>query len=378
MKTVLVFSYTDLSRDPRVNRQIRFLRSSYRVVAAGIADCMIEGVEYVPLDLQPMNFLKKSLFASRLLGRLYERVYWSQQRAQEALRKLRGIGADLVLCNDIETLPVAIRIAGGAKVMFDAHEYAPLEYEDNLLFRVFLQEYRKYLCRRYIPRVDCMTTVCEPIASRYRFDTGVSPAIITNAPDYEDLEPIALKADADRIRLVHHGGAMKARKLDKTLEVMEHLGDRYELSLLLISMKDGYLEHLKERADGRENIRFLPPVPMRELPGSLNRFDIGLFLLEPSNFNYRFALPNKLFEFIQARLAVAIGPSSEMARVVRECGCGVVAEDFAPHSVARAIESMTLEDINECKRRSHSVAGRFSSETNRVRLLELVGKLVGS
>jgi hypothetical protein len=35
-------------------------------------------------------------------------------------------------------------------------------------------------------------------------------------------------------------------------------------------------------------------------------------------------------EFIQARLAVAVDPSPEMARLVQRYGCGVVAPDFPP------------------------------------------------
>lgn len=49
MQTVLVVSFTDLERDPRVNRQIRFVRDRYRVIAAGLADPRLPGVEFVPL-----------------------------------------------------------------------------------------------------------------------------------------------------------------------------------------------------------------------------------------------------------------------------------------------------------------------------------------
>ena len=55
---------------------------------------------------------------------------------------------------------------------------------------------------------------------------------------------------------------------------------------------------------------------MHELPRMANDYDVGLYLLPPTNFNQRYALPNKFFEFIQGRLAIAIGPSPEMAKLV--------------------------------------------------------------
>ena len=49
-----------------------------------------------------------------------------------------------------------------------------------------------------------------------------------------------------------------------------------------------------------------------------NQYDVGVFLLPASFPNQVHVLPNKLFDYIQARLAVAIGPSHEMAEVVRD------------------------------------------------------------
>ena len=51
--SVLVLSFTDLSRDPRVDRQIRFLAPDYRVVAAGTGEPNVRGVEFVTLAPRP-------------------------------------------------------------------------------------------------------------------------------------------------------------------------------------------------------------------------------------------------------------------------------------------------------------------------------------
>ena len=89
---------------------------------------------------------------------------------------------------------------------------------------------------------------------------------------------------------------------------------------MLAESSPGYRDELVARADAIEGVRVLPALPMRELVKEANAYDIGLYLLGEANANHRAALPNKFFEFIQARLALAIGPSPEMARIVNEYG----------------------------------------------------------
>jgi hypothetical protein len=48
------------------------------------------------------------------------------------------------LSNEIDTLRLALKLAKGAKVIFDAHEYTPREIEDSLFWRIFFQKYKTY------------------------------------------------------------------------------------------------------------------------------------------------------------------------------------------------------------------------------------------
>lgn len=383
MKTILVLSFSNLATDPRVNRQIRFLQNDYKVTAAGYGNPRLTGVEYIDIkvdvvDQYPevirrlLGLPRKTRSALRLLTGQYDNYYWSRPEILHALQKLSPIETDLIICNDIDTLPLALHLSRQkAKVIFDAHEYAPREYEDRWQFRVFFQKYITFLCERYIPKVDGMITVCKKIADTYEKETGVKPTVITNAPEYVEIEPKLLGED-EKVKLVHHGGAAGSRRLDKMIKVMDYLTDRFELNLILVGGRPQYIKYLKKLAEDKSNIYFLDPVPMRELPSYLRQFDIGIYILEPNSFNNLFALPNKLFEFIQARLAIAIGPSPEMAAIVRENDCGVVAEDFDPESLAREIMKLDREKINFYKRRSNEVAKILSAEKNQEIFLKLV------
>ena len=64
----------------------------------------------------------------------------------------------------------------------------------------------------------------------------------------------------------------------------------------------------------------------------ISTYDVGLCTYAPHSFSARYALPNKFFDSLQARLCIAIGPLPEMKRLVERFDCGVVAEDFTPHA----------------------------------------------
>jgi hypothetical protein len=375
MEHILVLSLSDLASDPRPHRQLRFLQDRFRVTAAGLGDPRLERVAFVPLALSSRT-RRRLRYATLPLGR-YERYYWGSREVQTGLTRLADVHPDLVVANDIDTLPLALEIAKGAPVIFDAHEYAPRERDGDWLWKFVFASYRSYLCRTYIPRVTGMITVCPTIAETYTRDTGVTPIVMTSAPDFEDLEPIP--HDGRRpVRLVHHGIAHRHRRLETMIRMMDQLGDGFTLDFLLKEYSRDYLAQLRQRAAGNPRIRFLEPVPMRELSRFLNQYDVGLYILEPRSFNDRCALPNKFFEFIQARLAIAIGPSPEMERYVRKYDLGIVARDFTPEAMAEELRTLSPGRLNDYKRRSHAAARELSSGPNKQKFLALVDQALRS
>jgi hypothetical protein len=373
---LLVISLSDLARDPRVDRQLRALRSSYDIVAAGLGPPSVPDVDYIDLDApasRPAALANQIAGATRMVARRYERAYWGNRLLGEARRRLAGVHPDAVIANDVPALPLAFAVAVDAPVMLDAHEYAPLWFEDRRLWRTVMQPYMTALTRRYVPRVAAMTTVAPALVDAYRELTGVQATVVTNAPEYHDLRPRPVDG---QIRLLHHGVANRSRHLERTIEMMGHLDERFTLDLVLVEHEPRHLRHLRRLAAPDSRIRFLDPVPMRDIVRFANDYDVGVFLLPPSNFNYANALPNKLFEFIQARLAVAIGPSPEMARVVEEWGCGVVSRDFEAASLAQTLNALEPRAITEYKHRSHAAAATLSAETSAALLHRMVEHVI--
>jgi glycosyltransferase involved in cell wall biosynthesis len=360
-----------------VNRQVRFLREHHEVTTIGLGRSGLDDVSHLSVQPPARTIGGKCVTARDMLLRRYERCYWRFGYAASCMSRLQEVDFDLVLANNPSSWPAAVRAAERAgKVLFDAHEYFPRQFEDQLRSRLFYTGYRTHLCRKYIPRADAMTTVCDGIAEAYGQHFGCRPRVITNAPVYEDRAPNIQPSRTPSIRMIHHGAAEPSRRIESMLETKRLLGSRFRLDLLLVPGSTRYIRELKSTFGADPGVRFLDPVPMEELVSVCSQYDIGFFLLEPTGFSYLHALPNKFFEYIQARLAVAIGPSPEMARIVRKEGCGVVAESFHPESMAKVLASLDHDQLNRFKQQSHRIARTYSADANREALLELVETLI--
>ncbi|MBS1558961.1 MAG: glycosyltransferase [Bacteroidetes bacterium] len=371
---ILVISFSNLKTDARVKRHVNFLLNAGHKITLVCHDAEEDAnIMLIPISPLKLTLVKKIISSVLLLSRLYSVAYRYLYGYQLRLNQK----FDIVLSNDIETLPLAFQLKGQAKIIFDAHEYAPRHFEDKLLWRIFFQGFNQYLCKKYIPKVDKMITIGEGIANEYTKEFGVKPTVITNASAYYDIEP--RKTNSKKIRLVHQGIATPSRKLELMFEMMNHLDERFTLDLFLVTPTHRsnilYLQQLKEIAKRDPRIRFPDPVPANQLINTLNQYDIGITLIPPVNFNYANTLPNKFFECIQARIAQAIGPIPEMKKITEAYRIGVVSGDFEPQNLAQKIQQLDAERIDEYKANCAAAARVFNAGKNEKTLNEIIDSL---
>ena len=387
---ILIICFSNLKRDPRPFRQLQFLKGDYAVCAVGRGDPQIVGVEYfntVPDVHRDWNLLARKLYRLAHICETFrpefpflEMRYWTPEKVK-IYQKLAQRKWDLVIANELSSLSLAIALAkkSGAKVLFDAHEYEPGHNSGNTngKSRFFQNRRVESILHRSLHNVDTMTTVCEGIAREYKKNFGKECSVITSAPFYEDLQPSPV--EENRIALIHHGGTNPSRKIDNMILLMDKLDNRFTLDLVLVpkpSASSPAYRKIVNLAKRCPCVHLRKPVPMAEITASISKYDIGLYPLPPASFNQRMALPNKLFEFIQARLAVAIWPSPEMACVVNKYDCGVVADDFTLEAMAEKLNGLTRDEIIRFKGNSHKAASVLCAETNRELFLRIVRDLL--
>lgn len=376
---VLILCYTPLARDPRVHRQIMALRHDYRltVIGHGPPPELDEPVPHWIAAPPPgaWGTLDKLRCAAALLGGQDVRPHIIPAR-QALSAQLAGRRFAAVLANDLDTLPFAFRMAAGAPVIWDAHEYYLDDQAPTWRSRLVISPYMRRIAKSYIPRCTSVMTVCDGIARRYRDEFGVDPQIVLNAPEHAPgLHPTPTPERP--IRLVHHGGMAASRCFDVLLDAVARLGNGYTLDLMLLPGADAAWSRLRRLVDGVANARLVPPVPMTDIPRRLNEgYDIGIHFLPPVSFNDRQALPNKFFEFIQARLAIATGPSPAMAELIGRHDLGVVADGFTAASAAAAIGRLDRSRIDACKANAHAAAAIYHAATARSAIRGIVADAI--
>ncbi|HTE33294.1 MAG TPA: hypothetical protein VK666_23095 [Chryseolinea sp.] len=379
-KKVLVLVLSNFRHDARVRRQVLALKDYYETTIVCFGGDPGEGYELIAIQPTNLTFLRKAVASVLLLLRANTLAHKVLHNYDFIVDRLANRRFDIIIANDVETLPIAFRFPYDPKVVFDAHEYAPRHFEDKKMWRIFFQGFNTWLCRKYIPRVSAMMTVGKGLAREYEKNFGRRPVVVTNANTYSNLSPS--QVSDSRIRLVHHGIATPSRKLELMMGTMDLLDERFTLDLILLKpgfashATAGYIDDLKRLSTGNPRIRILDPVPITEVVRTVNHYDVGIFLLPPINFNYENTLPNKLFDFIQARLGVAIGPTPEMAEIVHRYKIGIVSKDFTARGLADQLNKLTSSDIEMFKKNSAIAATELNAEKNAVIIQKLIGDVL--
>ncbi len=361
---ILCISLSPIARDARVLRQVGVLREHGDVTTVGFGPHPSGAADHVAVPDGAKTLPQTPRGVIKLATHRLASAELDAPAVSFALEALQGQHFDLVVANDARALALAFRLAGGAPVWGDMHEWARGQRDQYFVWRHMVAPLMDHMCREYLPRCAAVTTVADSLVAEYDRVYGTSAELVRNARPWEDLQPTPL-ADDGSIRLAHSGGAEPNRNLAMLVEATLAL-ENTTLDLYLVPANDGgaHLRHLEQLAGTSGRVTIHPPVPPAELPRTLNQYDVGVFSLPPENFNMANCLPNKLFDFLQARLAFAVSPSPEMARFVRENDLGVVTEDYSKEALVAALRDLTPERVRRGKESAHRNARRLSDETD--------------
>lgn len=376
-KQILCISLSEISRDARVLRQIGLLAELGEVTTIGFGSKPpgVKAHVEVPAGLKTLPQTVTGVL--KLAVRAHRAAECSSPAAAWVLTQQLDGAWDLVVANEARVLDLAPRLAGGAPIWVDLHEWAPGERTHIPSWRILVAPFMTYLCRKYLPDVALSTTVSKGIVELYQANFSITPLFMPNAGPFRDT-PVE-EGVGDVIRCVHSGAAIRGRALETLVQVFKDLPERFTLDLYLVPGGDGgsHLRELKGLAMGNSRINFRDPVGAQELPATLSQYDLGVHWIPAEiNLNNRFALPNKFFDYVQARIGIGIGPSVEMKREVDKYGLGAVATSFEQQDLAASLHSLTRDDINRFKRNADLAARELSFEANSIPVKKAVEELL--
>lgn len=269
---------------------------------------------------------------------------------------LDSLRPDIIHAHDVHLLGVAARAAARAKVsgrtirlIYDAHEYVRglATYPKRTVTGFASLE------DEYIGRADRVVTVSQPLAEVLQADHDLvsAPTVVMNTPDPAGsaAEPeVSLRERAklptEVPLIVYSGGIDATRGVELLVRSMARLPAAH---LALVSRKQtDYLTRLIGVArDGgfEDRIHVLPFVAPGLVPGYLASATIAVHPMISGPLNHEVALPNKLFEYVHARLPIVVSDCRAMAEFVTTYGIGVVFKSGDLASLHQAI-SLVLAD----------------------------------
>lgn len=358
--TMLIISFSPIASDARVLKQVRGFADSHQVTTCGFGPSPDERVEHIDLPAARPGQVRRVIDEALVRLRLFRAAYWSGPTTRATRHALRGRRFDVVIANDLDTAGIAVSMFGGDRVHCDLHEYWPQLHGENEKWMAHRSKLYSALLRRYVRRAASATTVSSRIAEEYGRVYGIDTAVVTNASPQRDLTPLAVSTP---LRLVYSGAGDGERGLESLVEAAARTTNDVSLDLYLVSASDQYLSSLQALIDAEgAPARICAPLPYNELVPALNTYDVGVYQPKPINLNHAYALPNKVFDFVQARLALVIGPSEEMARVVQEHDLGIVTDDFTADSLRRALDGLSAADVRRFKSASDRASAALSAE----------------
>ncbi len=71
--------------------------------------------------------------------------------------------------------------------------------------------------------------------------------------------------------------------------------------------------------------------------------DLGLSLDKGTSLNYEYSLPNKVFDYIQAKTPLLVSNRKEIASLVLDNNIGFVVENLDPEKLAQVIKNIFID-----------------------------------
>ncbi len=256
---------------------------------------------------------------------------------------LLSVKTDVLWANDLDTLLPNFMVSRlkRKQLIYDAHEYftgVPELKDHGFNWRVW-----KTIERMILPRIDRMVTVNSSIAALYRDEFGVDPLVVRNYGRKPDVMPESrtiLGIGKDDLLVVLQGtGINRGRGGCELVKAISYSDGVY----LLVIGSGSAIDDMKKQVmqlDLQDRVTFMGPVKWERMIACTMMADIGVSLDSGSCPNYLYSLPNKIFDYMNAGLAVIATDLPEVSGVINSSGCGIIINNNDPQEIADAIKRL--------------------------------------
>lgn len=343
-KRIIVSVTNDLYTDQRVHKVCQFLHeNNYNVLLVGRK-------RRSSFKLNPRDYKTKRMRLLYEKGALFYAFFNLRLFFFLLFRK-----SDALLSNDLDTLLANYLVSKikRKRLIYDTHEL--FTEVPELTNRPKVRKIWLGIEKWIFPKLKTIYTVNQSIASIYTKRYNVPVKVVRNispkwiVPVIKTKEELKLPLDK-HIIILQGAGINIDRGAEEAVEAMKDVENA-----VLIFVGDGdVIPQLKTKVIDEElhtKVKFYGKKPYQELMQYTFHADIGLTLDKDTNPNYKYSLPNKVFDYIHTNTAVVASNILEVSNIVKQHKVGLIVKEVSPGAISATINSLIKDErqLNQLK-----------------------------
>lgn len=300
-----------------------------------------------PVKRLRLWFNKGPLFYAELNIRLFFQLLFTKAAALYA--------------NDLDTLPAnaLVAVIRRLPLIYDSHEY--FTEVPEIRDKPAVKAVWKFFERVCIRRADLVITVSPSIADLLRRTYRLSEVLVVrNVPDkIPDIDPMPreeLGVEPDTFLLILQGSGINVDRGAE--ELVGAMGSVDNALLMVIGGGDAVpdLKRMVSVRDIEDRVLFKPKMPYPDLIRHTAAADLGISIDKATNVNYRYSLPNKVFDYIIAGTPPLVSDLVEVKRLVEADDLGYILPAHDSHTIAETIDAIRNDRELLARKRANCLA----------------------
>lgn len=294
-------------------------------------------------------------------------------------------GADVAHCHDLSTLyagKILKRKSAELKVVYDSHE---LWIHRNRVGReAWIEKRLDSIAEKHlIGFSDRVITVCDSIGDWLSgaYPDISKPVIVRNMPYSVNAEinsAVTIKdrlgIAGDKFVLIYTGKITPGRGIELGVKALAKVANSH---LVLLGYGDGtYVDSIKQAVQDlgvSTQVTFCDAVAHDEVVDFVRGADLALVCIEPVCLSYEYALPNKLFESIQAGVPVLGSGLVEIEKIVKAYDIGICFDN--ENDMISKLDSLRDEQLKQWRYNISSCKNILSWNQEKFKLVTLYDDL---
>jgi glycosyltransferase involved in cell wall biosynthesis len=370
-KKVVVSVINDLVTDQRVKKSCQTLTSlGFEVLLVGR-----KLKTSLPMDKRPYKTHRMRLLFEK--GPFFYACYNFRLFFLLLFQKV-----DLLVSNDLDTLMPNYLVSKikGIPIVYDSHEY--FTEVPELVGRKRTQNIWRKIEGWIVPNLKTMITVNDSIAWLFEDKYGIKPKVVRNISlkfnktTKQSRKSLGLPDDK-YILILQGSGINIDRGGEEMVEAMQYID---QAILLIVGGGDviGILKKKVAELGLTGKVVFKPKQAYEQLVQFTRIADLGLTLDKDTNINYRYSLPNKLFDYIQAGIPVLASPLPEIMKIISTYDIGDFIPGHDPKAIAQKVNEILAnqELMLKWKKNVTFAASQLSWENEEQQLIKIYDQYV--